>query len=165
VYDEDPLDKSKVDGFLEEVERERAAAAPEPLTASAIAAIWWQQFRPPFEIQRGSGEFAGDSIDIRETIMAIATAVRGPENLPAPLDALWEPLGVEQWEIRRLGQLSSWHAAARMTDSMSGGEVPNVWPHPTGLRWVATRHDLEDGGPNPLFPRSRVKGNEQDERQ
>ena len=154
-------DKELVGRFLEEVERERKSprdtlrSPSDPLTASDIATIWWSLFAPPFDIQRGSPAFAADSIDLRETMMAIATAVGGPEKLPAPMDALWEPMGVEQWEIRRLRQLRSWHAAARMSESMSGGEVPNIWPHPTGLRWVATTHDLEDSPGNSLFPGGR----------
>ena len=151
-------DRELVEQFLEEVERERKApqmtdrSAKDPFTASDVAAIWWSLFTPPFEIQRGSPFFAADSIDLRETMMAIATALGGPEKLPAPMNALWEPMGMEQWEIRRLGQLRSWHAAARMTDSMLGGEVPNIWPHPTGLRWVATTYDLEDSIDRSLFP-------------
>lgn len=153
-----PYDRKMVEQFLEEVERERKAPrfterpSSEPLTASDIAVIWWSLLEPPFDIQRGSPDFAADSIDLRETMMAIATALGGPEKLPAPMDALWGPMGMEQWEVRRLRQLRSWHAAARMTDSMSGGEVPNIWPHPTGLRWVATTYDLEDSAGNSLFP-------------
>jgi len=153
-------DSETVQEFLEEVERERKAPrltdrrSSDPLTASDIALVWWSFFRPPLDLPR-SPDFAADSIDLRETMMAIATAVGGPEKLPAPMDALWEPMGVEQWEIRRLRQLRSWHAAARMTESMSGGEVPNIWPHPTGLRWVATTYDLEDSPGNSLFPGGR----------
>ena len=134
-----------------------------PPTASEVAASWWAFADPPFDIGRGSPFFIADAIDIRETIMLIAAWIGGPERLPAPLAELWEPLGVREWEERRLGQLSSWHAAARMTESMSGGEVPNVWPHPAGFRRVPTIHNLRDSPDGNLFPRSKWDPPREDE--
>jgi hypothetical protein len=122
------------------------------LSAGDIAASWWAFMEPPFGILKGAPYFAADAIDIRETIMVIAAELGGSENLPAPLKELWEPLGVEQWEIRRLRGLRSWHAAARMTESSSGGYVPNSWPHAAGFRWVNTTDELLWDEPEPLFP-------------
>jgi hypothetical protein len=162
------LDRDRVEQWRDDVESgvaiERLRAENEHLydgergvrgepTASEIAASWWSLDDPPFDIGSGSPFFIADAIDIRETIMLIASWLGGPERLPEPLAELWEPLGVQHWEVRRLGQLRSWHAAARMTDSMSGGEVPNVWPHPAGFRRVPTVHDLRDSGDGDLFPR------------
>ncbi len=83
---------------------------------------------PPHRFHSDIGRFAYEAIDIRETIMAIASALGGPSMLPSPLDALWEPLGVGEWEIERLRELGSWKTGGHGIDLAAERMVPSIWP-------------------------------------
>ena len=154
MENQSPYDEERLQMFLKMVESERErvrvkvtveerVAGEEPgtrpgpeLTATAIARIWWGLFFPPHRFHQNIGKYAYEAIDMRETIMAIASALGGPERLPAPLDSLWEPLGVAEWELERLLSLESWQGAGRAIELAAAGMAPSIWPFASGWRRV-----------------------------